>query len=633
VPRQPADCYANASAERERRTICAGKPYAATGCVPSLKKSPWLLLGIVAAWLLASTLLERKFSTPSLTYSEFKKSLAAGQVTDVAVSPTRITGRTRAGTSFETVRVEDPGLLAELEARGVQVAGREEGGAWMMLLMGLAPIALIWWLLSPRKGGTPGFMSVGKNKARIYLEKDVPVRFADVAGVDEAKEELQEVIEFLRHPERFRKLGGKIPKGVLLVGPPGTGKTLLARAVAGEAAVPFLNISGSEFVEMFVGVGAARVRDLFQQARALAPCIIFIDELDALGKVRGMSAVSNDEREQTLNQLLVELDGFDQRVGVILMAATNRPEILDPALLRAGRFDRHVLVDRPDRIGRLAILKLHARGVALAAGADLDAIAGMTAGLVGADLANLVNEAALLAVRRGKDKVDQAELQEALERIVTGLEKRNRILNAAEKERVAQHEVGHALVALSLPGGGEVQKISIIPRGISALGYTLQLPTEDRFLLTQSELENKIAVLLGGRVAEELIFGDFSTGAQDDLLKATDIARTMVKAYGMSPLIGEASFERSAQPGLPEIGRGEVYADEVARQIDAEVRRILGAQHERVLHLLGLQVEELRAGARALLARETLSGAELQQVLKEVPHAPRLVEVPSAAAP
>ena len=584
--------------------------------MPSGKQRIWLLVAVIGAWLAASALLERSYSRQAIAYSEFRAALARDQIGEVTLSASRVEGRKRSGESFEVIRVDDPGLFAELQARGVKVTGREEGGAWMSLVVSLLPLVAIAFLLWPRGGaGRAGLMTIGKNQARIYLEKDVPVHFSDVAGVDEAKEELREVIEFLQHPEKFRRLGGKIPKGVLLVGPPGTGKTLHARAVAGEAGVPFFSISGSDFVEMFVGVGAARVRDLFEQAKQKAPCIIFIDELDALGKARGISPIANDEREQTLNQLLVELDGFDQRVGVILMAATNRPEILDPALLRAGRFDRHVLVDRPDRGGRLAILKLHARGVPLSSGADLDAIAGMTAGLVGADLANLVNEAALLAVRRGKEKVDQAELQEALERIVTGLEKRNRVLTAAEKERVAHHEVGHALVGLSTPGNGEVQKISIIPRGISALGYTLQLPTEDRFLLTQSELEGKIAVLLGGRVAEELVFGEVSTGAQDDLLRATDIARTMVKAYGMSPLLKEASFDRAPQPGFFGAERVQEYSAEVAREIDDEVRRILSAQHARVVEMLGARKDDLRNAARALLERETLTGAELQQVL------------------
>jgi cell division protease FtsH len=575
----------------------------------------WLLLVavLVGSWLFSSWLVKSMLATPGLAYSEFRQMVAAGQVSEVSVSPTTVQGLKKDGTRFETVRVEDPGLLAELQARGVKVAGRTEGGGWTELLAWLLPILLIGLLFFQRDPGR-GLMAVGKNRARLYLEKQVGVRFADVAGADEAKEELQEVIEFLRHPEKFRRLGGKIPKGVLLVGPPGTGKTLLARAVAGEAGVPFLSISGSEFVEMFVGVGAARVRDLFRQARDLAPSIIFIDELDAMGKARGGSPIANEEREQTLNQLLVELDGFDPRVGVILMAATNRPEILDPALLRAGRFDRQVLVDRPDRQGRLAILRLYARTVALAPDVDLDAVAGMTAGMAGADLANLINEAALLAARREKAAVGKDDLQEALERTIAGLEKRNRVLNAAEKERVAHHEVGHALVALSLPGAEQVQKISIIPRGVSALGYTLQLPREDRFVITQSELETRIAVLLGGRVAEELIFGEVSTGAQDDLLKATQLARTMVTAYGMSPLLGQASWE---PPGPAQwMGpRPESYAAEVGRDIDREVRRILGEQHERVLGMLRPRVDDLRVGARTLLERESLSGPELLEAI------------------
>jgi len=469
--------------------------------------------------------------------------------------------------------------------------------------------------------GQGGFMTVGRSKAKIYMEKEVKVTFADAAGVDEAKEELREVIEFLQTPEKFRRLGGKIPKGILLVGPPGTGKTLLARAVAGEAGVPFFSISGSEFVEMFVGVGAARVRDLFNQAKEKAPCIIFIDELDALGKARGMGPMAHEEREQTLNQLLVEMDGFDPRVGVILMAATNRPEILDPALLRAGRFDRHVLVDRPDKTGRLAILKLHARGVPLASEADLDVIASMTAGFVGADLANIINEAALLAARRGKDTVGLAELQEAVERVIGGLEKKNRLLNPKEKERVAHHEVGHALVALSIPGSDSVQKISIIPRGIAALGYTIQLPTEDRFLMTKSELENKIAILMGGRVAEEIIYQEVSTGAQDDLLKATDIAKSMVKAYGMSDKLGQISFERDRQPLFLQTGQpppaGD-YSEETSREIDCEVHRIIDEQYSRVTAMLGRQRDILRGGAQVLLEKETITGEDLKAIISKV---------------
>ena len=568
-----------------------------------------LLAILVGSWLFSSWAVRSMLKTPTLAYSDFKQMLAAGEVSEVSVSPTSVQGLKKDGTRFETVRVEEPGLIAELQARGVKVTGRTESAGWTELAVSLLPVLLLGWLFLQRDPGR-GLLAVGKNRARLYLEKQVSVRFADVAGVDEAKEELQEVIEFLLHPEKFRRLGGKIPKGVLLVGPPGTGKTLLARAVAGEARVPFLSISGSEFVGMFVGVGAARVRDLFRQARDLAPSIIFIDELDAVGKARGGSPVANEEREQTLNQLLVELDGFDPRIGVILMAATNRPEILDPALLRAGRFDRQILVDRPDRAGRLAILRLYARNVALGKDVDLEAVAGMTAGMAGADLANLINEGALLAARGGKTAVGKEDLQEALERTVAGLEKHNRVLNAAEKERVAHHEVGHALVALSLPGAEQVQKISIIPRGVSALGYTLQLPTEDRFVITQSELEGKIAVLLGGRVAEELVFGEVSTGAQDDLLKATQLARTMVTTYGMSPLLGQASWE----PPGPAQWMGpqrEHYAAEVGRDIDREVRRILGEQHARVLRILQPRTEDLRAGARELLQRESLSGAEL----------------------
>jgi cell division protease FtsH len=425
------------------------------------------------------------------------------------------------------------------------------------------------------------------------------------------------VIEFLKTPEKFSRLGGKIPKGILLVGPPGTGKTLLAKAVAGEAGVPFFPISGSEFVEMFVGVGAARVRDLFVQAKEKAPCIIFMDELDALGKARGVGPVSHEEREQTLNQLLVEMDGFDQRTSVILMAATNRPEILDQALLRAGRFDRHVVVDRPDKVGRLEILKVHSRNVQLDPQADLGVIASMTPGFAGADLANIINEAALLAVRLNKDSVGLPELQEAVERVIAGLEKKNRVLNKEEKERVAHHEIGHALVSLSLPGNDQVQKISIIPRGIAALGYTLQLPTEDRFVITKSELENKIAVYLGGRVAEELIYNEISTGARDDLLKATDIAKNMIKAYGMSEKLGQISFDQDHQPLFLQNGQSAGpgdYSEETAREIDSEIRKIIDTQYARTTQLLRSKTQVLKKAAQALLEKETLSGEELRAI-------------------
>ncbi len=559
-------------------------------------------------------------------YSDFRADVATGRVEEVAISPTEVRGRMKPeagqkeGKRFVAIRVEDPDLVRDLAKAGVKTSGAVDKQPWWAALGWLLPLALgllLFGTLSRRMGGGQGFMTVGRSKAKVYVETDTKVSFDDVAGVDEAKEELHEVIEFLKTPEKFRRLGGKIPKGILLVGPPGTGKTLLARAVAGEAGVPFFSISGSEFVEMFVGVGAARVRDLFNQAKQRAPCIIFIDELDALGKARGVGPMAHEEREQTLNQLLVEMDGFDPHVGVILMAATNRPEILDPALLRAGRFDRHVLVDRPDKIGRLAILKVHVRQVPLANEADLETIAGMTAGLVGADLANVVNEAALLGVRRGKEKVELSELTEAVERIVAGLEKRNRVLNRMEKERVAHHEIGHALVTMALPGQDQVQKISIIPRGIAALGYTLQLPTEDRFLMTEGELQAKIAVLLGGRAAEEIIYGEVSTGAQDDLLKATDIARSMVKVYGMSEIIGPLSFERDGRPmflrGGMEHERPEA-SEEVLRRIDAEVRRIVEAQHARAREILEARKTLLREAAKVLLAQETLSGTELQTI-------------------
>ena len=604
---------------------------------PKQKKfSIWYVLIALWALMLFQIFVTPFFNPSEIPYSEFTAAVAADKVEEVSVSSTVIHGRmkpdtspdagasssTKGGRVFDTVRVEDPDLIRDLETHHVKVTGMIESTFLRDLLSWVVPIALffgVWLFLLRRMGqGQGSFMTVGRSKAKIYMEKEVKVSFADAAGVDEAKEELQEVIEFLKTPEKFRRLGGKIPKGILLVGPPGTGKTLLARAVAGEAGVPFFSISGSEFVEMFVGIGAARVRDLFVQAKEKAPCIIFIDELDALGKVRGIGPMAHEEREQTLNQLLVEMDGFDPRAEVILMAATNRPEILDPALLRAGRFDRHVLVDRPDKTGRLAILRVHARGVALASEADLKVIAAMTAGFVGADLANIVNEGALLAARRGKDTVGLAELQEAVERVIAGLEKKNRVLNPKEKERVAHHEVGHALVALSIPGADAVQKISIIPRGIAALGYTIQLPTEDRFLMTKSELGNKIAVLLGGRVAEEIIYKEVSTGARDDLLKATDIAKSMVKAYGMSDKLGQISFERERQPLFLQTGQPQTagdYSEETSREIDCEVRRIIDEQYARVTTLLGTQQDVLREAAGVLLGKETITGEDLKAII------------------
>ncbi len=590
--------------------------------------SIWYVFLAIWAVILVHDFIHAPQKVEEIPYSEFRTLVAAGSVDEVTITHQSVAGKLKAeeGTkgqkSFATIRVEDSDLVNELNAYHVKFTGVIETTFVRDLISWLLPTLVfvgIWFFIFRRLGpGQGGFMTVGQSKAKIYAEKDMRITFADVAGVDEAKDELREVIEFLQTPEKFTRLGGKIPKGILLVGPPGTGKTLLARAVAGEAGVTFFSISGSEFVEMFVGVGAARVRDLFEQAKVKAPCIIFIDELDAIGKARGMGPMVHEEREQTLNQLLVEMDGFDPRIGVILMAATNRPEILDPALLRAGRFDRQVLVDRPDKIGRLAILRVHAKRVLLGSDVDLEVIAGMTPGFSGADLANIINEATLLTVRRGKEQVGLSELQEAVERVVAGLEKKNRVLNKLEKERVAYHEVGHALVALSLPGADPIQKISLIPRGIAALGYTLQLPTEDRFLMAKTELENKIAVLLGGRIAEELIFGEASTGAQNDLVKATDIAKSMVKSYGMSEKLGTVTFDRARQPFFMQLQMSQEkgdYSEETAREIDCEVRRIIDEQYEQVKSLLAAQKDSLGKGARQLLEHEVISGGDLKAIM------------------
>ncbi len=590
---------------------------------PELRQRIFFVAAI--ATVLISYVVLARHLPGSMAYSDFRAALAAGKITEVTVGQHWI--RTRVGGVDEAVaRVDDPDLYRDLAQRHVKITGEVEGPGWGSTLGWIVGGLVAWWILGSLMRRTVGrqsdLLGVGRSKAKVFMEKDVKVRFDDVAGVDEAKEELKEVIEFLRAPERFRRLGARIPKGVLLVGPPGTGKTLLARAVAGEAGVPFFSISGSEFVEMFVGVGAARVRDLFQQAQEKAPCIIFIDELDALGKARGIGPISNEEREQTLNQLLVEMDGFDPKVGVILMAATNRPEILDPALLRAGRFDRQVLVDRPDKVGRLAILKVHARAVPLERREDLVLIAGMTAGFAGADLANIVNEAALLAARADRQLITLGDLQSAVERVIAGLEKRNRVLTPEERRRVAYHEVGHALVALSVPGADPVQKISIIPRGIAALGYTLQVPTQDRFVMTQGELEGKIRVLLGGRVAEQLVFGDRSTGAEDDLLKATAVARAMIRSYGMSDRLGTVSFEgakaRTILGAPSELGARD-YGDETASAIDAEVREVLARQEELATVVLGTKRQLLVAAAERLLVHETLSGEELKAIAAAPP--------------
>ncbi len=582
---------------------------------------------IIMAALFFSYLSPLLFSskTETISYSQFKQYIDQGIASELVIGPDNIKG-VLAGTpnkAFTTVRVADPDLVKDLKERNVGYAGRYENKFLMGLLSWVLPLAVFFliWRFAMKKMGTgtgTGVMSFGKSKAKIFAESDTKVSFTDVAGIDEAREELEEVVDFLKTPEKFQKLGGRIPKGVLLVGPPGTGKTLLARAVAGEAKVPFFSISGSEFVEMFVGVGAARVRDLFFQAAAQAPCIIFIDELDALGKARGMNVMGgHDEREQTLNQLLVEMDGFETNKGVILMAATNRPEILDPALMRPGRLDRQVLVDRPDINGREAILKIHSRNVELGSEVDLRGIAGRTPGFVGADLANIINEAALLAARNDKEAIDSADFDEAIDRVIGGLQKKNRVMNALEKEIVAFHESGHAIVAESVEHADPVHKISIIPRGIAALGYTQQQPTEDRYLMTRSELTDRLAVFLGGRVAEELVFDEISTGAQNDLQRASDIARAMVAEYGMSESLGLVSYERPRQPMFPPDGfsSGKQYSEAKAAQIDDEVSRIMEEAHQRVRRILSERRTVLDDLARLLSQKESVQGEELRQML------------------
>ena len=593
-----------------------------------MKQNRLRMLMIIGGIWLALTLFNSLTSngiTKTISYSEFLKLAKEGKVSEVAVSDNVIQGRmitdnssSEEGQPFQTVRV-DSELSNLLDQSGVEYSGRLQSNFLSNLLSWVFPVLLFLglWLLIMRRfqNQQGGFMTLGKNKAKVYMENDVQVEFEDAAGVDEAKQELVEIIDFLKEPERFTRIGGQIPRGILLVGPPGTGKTLLAKAVAGESKVPFFSLSGSEFVEMFVGLGAARVRDLFKQAKDNAPCIIFIDELDALGKARGFGSVGgHDEREQTLNQLLVELDGFDPNMGVILMAATNRPEILDPALLRPGRFDRQILVDRPDKVGRQEILKVHLKNLTSVDDLDLEALAGMTAGMVGADLANLVNEAALLSVRRNKPKVGMAEFKEAVERVVAGLEKKNRLINPEEKKIVAYHELGHAIVAMTLPETDPVQKISIIPRGIAALGYTMQVPTEDRFLMRRTELLNRIATLLGGRAAEDIVFDDISTGAHNDLSRATDIARSMVKEYGMSQELGQVYFSPKTQsPFLnPNQESGGEYSEMTAHLIDKEIRKIVDVQYERALGILKSKRDILEHSAEKLLKNEVIEGDELK---------------------
>jgi cell division protease FtsH len=559
----------------------------------------------------------------SVPYSEFLEMLRTGKIAEVVVDEHRIRG-TLTGTNqvFETTRIEDPRLLEELQLHGVKFSGEVETDWWGGVggwLLPLIVMIILWNAFLRRVGPGQGAMAFERSRAKIYAEDDVKVTFADVAGIDEATDELREIVEFLRQPKKYTDLGGRIPKGVLLLGPPGTGKTLLARAVAGEARVPFFSLSGSEFVELFVGVGAARVRDLFAQAESRAPCIIFIDELDALGKVRVASAIgTHEEREQTLNQLLAEMDGFDPRKGVIVMAATNRPEVLDPALLRPGRFDRQVVVDRPDIRGREAILRLHARSVKLAADVDLKVVAARTAGFAGADLANLVNEATLLAARKDRQQVSAADFEEAIDRLLAGL-KRKRVMSPHEREIVAYHEAGHAIVASVLPGVDPVHKISIVQRGFEALGHTLQLPAEERYLATRQALLNQLAVLLGGRSAEEIAFQEISTGAQNDLQRATDLARSMVAEYGMSEALGPVAFKGRVRPRFLEVPglEPEPFAEETARQIDAEVKQLLVDAHARASAVLRERGGVLSGLARRLLEQEVVDGAEVRALVEE----------------
>ena len=607
----------------ERRTLTGpGRPAGAL----------WYVLGFLVLMAAAQTW----FLAPSgrqVSYSEFKQAIRAGQIEEAFVGDQMVRGTFKQdvnGTrNFTTTRIEDPKLLEELDAAGVKYTG-ELVSRWIPEVLGwVIPILLllaIWSFFFRRMGGAEGgVMSFARSKHRVFSEDDVKVSFADVAGVDEAEQELKEIVEFLQNPKKYTTLGGRIPKGVLLVGPPGTGKTLLARAVAGEAKVPFFSLSGSEFVEMFVGVGAARVRDLFNQAELKAPCIIFIDELDALGRARQQSPMgSHEEREQTLNQLLAEMDGFDSKKAIIIMAATNRPEVLDPALLRPGRFDRQVLVDKPDIKGREEVLRIHTKHVKLGPNVDLRVIAARTAGFAGADLANLVNEGALLAARKDKTAVEMADFEEAIDRLIAGLEKK-RVMSTKEREIVAYHESGHAIVATSIPGMDPVHKISIVQRGFGALGYTMQLPLEDRYLMQRTDLYNQLAVLLGGRTAEEIALGEISTGAQNDLQRATDIARAMVTEWGMSDALGAINYNGQKRSKFLDIPIGPErgpYAEDTAKLIDVEVKRIMDDAHAEARRIITGKRDSLEAVTRRLLEVEVMEGDELRTILGVPPPPP-----------
>ncbi len=556
-----------------------------------------------------------------LSYTEMLNAVNEGRVAAVTLTETTVQGEFKepqSGRKYFVANRVDPAFAEIFEKAGVKITGATDANWLTTLLSWVLPVVVFFALWSfffrgiAERQGMGGLINIGKSRAKIYLERKTGVTFDDVAGIDEAEAELEEIVSFLKDKDRYGRLGARIPKGILLVGPPGTGKTLMARAVAGEAGVPFFSISGSEFVEMFVGVGAARVRDLFEQARAAAPCIIFIDELDALGRARNSFGGfgGNDEKEQTLNQLLAELDGFDPRVGIVLLAATNRPEILDPALMRAGRFDRQVVIDRPERKGRVAILKVHIKNVIIDQDVDIDAIAGLTPGFTGADLANLINEAAILATRRSAGKVAMEDFVAAVERVIAGTERRSRILNPEERRRVAYHEMGHALVASALKTADPVQKVSIIPRSIGALGYTLQRPTEDRFLITSGELRERMVVLLAGRAAEDLIFGEISTGAADDLAKVTDIAREIVTRFGMDASVGQAVLEPQRSQWLDDGQmrmRPKDYSEATAREVDLAVRSMIDAAYQQAKHVLEGRRSELENGSKLLLEKETLT--------------------------
>jgi cell division protease FtsH len=591
----------------------------------------WYVILAILGVLLVQNLYTQYNKVKPIPYSQFQTLLDQGEVEEIAIADDHIYGTLRKTgvdglKDFVTTRVE-PELAEKLDKQGVTYTGVIKNTWIRDLLSWLLPMAIfiaIWLFVIRRMSGGigGGLMSIGKSRAKVFVEKETKVSFADVAGVDEAKEELIEIVNFLKDIKGYSHLGGRAPKGVLLVGPPGTGKTLLARAVAGEASVPFFSISGSEFVEMFVGVGAARVRDLFEQARQIAPSIIFIDELDSLGRARGAYGLGgNDEKEQTLNQLLAELDGFDSQSGVVLLAATNRPEILDPALLRAGRFDRQVLVDRPDKIGRKQILVVHLKKIKLDVDIKPEQIAALTPGFTGADLANLVNEAALLATRRNASSVEMTDFNNAIERIIAGLEKRNRLLNPTERRVVAFHELGHVMVALALPGTDEVHKVSIIPRGVGALGYTIQRPTEDRYLMTRAELENKMAVLLGGRASEHVVFNEISTGAADDLARATDIARAMVLRYGMSEALGNVAYDRERstfmQPGIP-MPQSRDYSESTAKLVDSAVLALIEKAFEKAVAILQINRTLLDRTAEELLKTETLNQPQIELLKHEI---------------